>query len=63
MPEAKNFQQLSKQGRSSLIGEFWQFLKYNKKWWLLPIIVMLLLLGLIVLLSSSAMAPFIYPLF
>jgi hypothetical protein len=63
MSEDKNFEQLSKETRSSLAGEFWQFLKYNKKWWLLPIILILLVLGILVLMSSSALAPFIYPLF
>ena len=63
MSEEKSFEQLSKEKRSSLVGEFWEFLKHNKKWWLLPIIVILLGLGLLVLLSSSAIAPFIYPLF
>ena len=63
MSEEKNFEQLSKEERSSLVGEFWEFLKHNKKWWMLPIILILLALGLIVLLSSSAIAPFIYPLF
>ena len=63
MSKEKSFEQLSKEKRSSVIGEFWEFLKHNKKWWLLPIIVILLGLGLLVLLSSSAIAPFIYPLF
>jgi hypothetical protein len=63
MSKEKSFEQLSKENRSSLFGEFWEFLKHNKKWWLLPIILILLALGLLVLLSSSAIAPFIYPLF
>ena len=63
MSKEKSFEQLSKEKRSSVIREFWEFLKHNKKWWLLPIIVILLGLGLLVLLSSSAIAPFIYPLF
>ena len=57
------FTVLSKQGRTSILAEFWLFLKHNKKWWLLPIIVVLLLLGALVLLGSTALAPFIYPLF
>ncbi len=57
------FEQLSQQKRASLAGEFIEFLKHNKKWWLLPILLILLGLGLLVLLSSSAVAPFIYPLF
>ena len=63
MSEEKNFQQLSQQKRNSLVGEFIDFLKHNKKWWLLPILLILLGLGLLVMLSSSAVAPFIYPLF
>lgn len=47
----------------TLIGEFWGFLKTNKKWWLLPILVVLLLLGALMLLSGTAAAPFIYTLF
>ena len=63
MSKEKSFKQLSKEKRSSVIREFWEFLKHNKKWWLLPIILILLGLGLLVMLSSSAIAPFIYPLF
>jgi drug/metabolite transporter superfamily protein YnfA len=51
------------QASSSFLGEFWEFLRHNKKWWLLPILVVLLLFGLLMLLSSSAAAPFIYTLF
>ena len=58
-----DFSELAKQKRTSLVGDFWHFLKHNKKWWLLPIIVVLLLLGLLVLLGGTAIAPFIYPLF
>ena len=32
--------------------EFWDFLRYNKKWWLIPIIVIMLLLGLVAYLLS-----------
>lgn len=63
MSEEKNFEELSQGKRTSIVGEFLEFLKHNKKWWLLPIILILLGLGLLVLLSSSALAPFIYPLF
>ena len=63
MPKEKRFKELSREKRSSVLREFWEFLKHNKKWWLLPIILILLGLGLLVLLSSSAIAPFIYPLF
>ncbi len=56
-------EQLANEKRQSLAGEFIVFLKHNKKWWLLPIILILFGLGLLVILSSSALAPFIYPLF
>jgi hypothetical protein len=63
MSENNDFEKLAQQKRTSLVGEFIEFLKHNKKWWLLPILIILLGLGLLVLLSSSAVAPFIYPLF
>ncbi len=48
----------------SLVKEFWEFLKFRKRYWLLPIIVMLgLLSAIIVLTEGSAVAPFIYTLF
>ncbi len=58
-----SFAQQADEEAPGLIAELWDFLKYNKKWWLLPIIVVLGLVGVLVLLSSSAIAPFIYPLF
>jgi hypothetical protein len=51
------------EGRSSLVGEFLDYLRDNKKWWLAPIIVSILALGVLVLLGGSAAAPFIYTLF
>ncbi len=57
------FERLSQEQRSSLVGEFWHFLKHNKKWWLLPIVLVLLLLGAIVLLAGTSAAPFIYTIF
>lgn len=50
--------------KMTLVGEFWSFLRQNKKWWLMPIVLVLLLLGgLVVLAGSSALAPFIYTIF
>lgn len=57
------FGELARKKRMPLLVEFWYFLGHSKKWWLLPILIALLLLGLFVLLSSTAIAPFIYPLF
>jgi len=61
--KSKEFSELAQQKRSSIITEFWEFLKYNKKWWLIPILIVLLILCLLVLLGGTAIAPFIYPLF
>ena len=48
----------------SIISEFWEFLRFRKRYWLLPIVLVLMLLsGLIVFTESSAIAPFIYALF
>jgi hypothetical protein len=53
----------SGQSGTSLLREFWDFLRYNKKWWLLPLLLVLLLFGLLLLISGTAAAPFIYTLF
>ena len=48
----------------SIITEFWEFLRFRKRYWLLPIVLVLLLFSaLIVFVESSAVAPFIYALF
>jgi hypothetical protein len=62
-PKKDEFTAQASEGRSSLVGEFTDFLKDNKKWWLLPIIVSVLGLGVLVMLGGSAAAPFIYTLF
>ena len=62
-PNKDDFSAQANEGRSSLVGEFTDFLKENKKWWLLPIIVSVLGLGVLVMLGGSAAAPFIYTLF
>jgi hypothetical protein len=46
------------------IKDLYQFLMERKKWWLVPIIIFLVMLGLLLVLAeSSAVAPFIYPVF
>ncbi len=62
-PKKDDFSAQAKEGRISLVREFADFLKENKKWWLLPIIVSVLGLGVLVMLGGSAAAPFIYTLF
>ena len=48
----------------SLISEFWEFLRFRKRYWLLPIVIVLAMFGaFIVFTEGSAVAPFIYALF
>jgi Family of unknown function (DUF5989) len=48
----------------AILAEFWQFLRFNKKYWLAPIVLVLVLFGLLLVVSQgSALAPFIYTLF
>lgn len=50
--------------RFALLSEFLYFVRYRKAYWLLPVVIALLVIGvLIVVAESSALAPFIYPLF
>ncbi len=51
-------------GKLSILGEFWQFVKQEKKYWLFPLVVVLVLLGIVIIfMQSSALAPFLYPFF
>ena len=56
------FSDLADEQQAGLIREFWDFLKYNKKWWLTPIIVVLLLVAGVAVMASlyPAAVPFIY---
>jgi hypothetical protein len=63
VPQDEEIARLASGKREGLVGEFWQFLKQNKKWWLLPVLAVMLLLGLLVFLGGSGAAPFIYTLF
>jgi len=48
----------------SFLKEFWEFLRFRKKYWLVPILIVLVLFGgLIILSQGSAVAPFIYTIF
>ena len=50
-------------GRMYIVKEFWDFIKYEKKWWLAPILTVLGLMAMFVLLGQApALAPFISPL-
>ena len=47
-----------------VLSEFWEFIRFNKKYWLLPIVAVLVLAGLLIVASQgSVVAPFMYTLF
>jgi len=48
--------------RPSVLGELFEFLRYNKKWWLIPIIIVLLLVALLVWVTATGMSFAIYTL-
>jgi hypothetical protein len=54
--------QLPKNRMWSLLKEFLQFIRQEKKWWLIPLIVLLLLLGAVLIFTaSSGIAWALYP--
>lgn len=57
------FEEAANAREMGIVQEFILFLRENKAWWLVPIFLALALIGLAAWLSSSAAAPFIYPLF
>ncbi len=54
---------MAKKRRRSLLGEFWLFLRENKKWWMIPIILFFLLLTFVAILGATGAAPLMYTLF
>lgn len=58
-----DFEREAQTTQPGLIAEFWDFLKYNKKWWLLPIVLVMLMLGGLVFLAATPLGPFIYTMF
>ena len=61
--QEEQLQQITEAPSRGLIGEFWGFLRENKKWFLLPIIAVLLLVSVLLALAGTAAAPFSYTLF
>ena len=61
--ETQDLDEQARQAQRGIVGEFADFLLYNKKWWLAPIILVLLLVGLLLVLGGTGAAPFIYTLF
>jgi hypothetical protein len=65
MSDAKrgSFEQASQAAQGGIVGEFYQFLKQNKKFWVIPLLLVLFGMGALIALGSTAAAPFIYTLF
>ena len=61
--EENAFEQANEGDQMSLVAEFIEFLKYNKKFWMIPLLVSLFGLGLLIMLGGTQAAPFIYTLF
>ncbi|GAC1325622.1 MAG: hypothetical protein NVSMB14_17710 [Isosphaeraceae bacterium] len=53
---------LADEGQPSIVAEFIDFLKDNKKWWLLPILILIGVFGIVIALASTGAMPFIYTL-
>lgn len=61
-PETPNQVELPQQS-TSLVREFWDFIRYNKAWWMTPIVLVLLaMVAFIIWAESSPVLPFIYTL-
>jgi len=50
--------------RFSIMSELITFLWVRRLWWMIPMVIVLLGFGLLIIFTqSSALAPFLYPLF
>ena len=50
--------------RLGIVGELVMYFVGHRRWWMLPLVLVVLVAGLLILLAqSSALAPFLYPLF
>ena len=49
--------------RTTVIKEFYLFIRERKAYWMVPIIIIAVLIGVLVVLGETAVAPFIYAIF
>lgn len=61
--DQQDFESAAADPAPSLVAEFWEFLRHNKKWWLLPIVLVLLVFGVLIFLAGTGAAPLIYTFF
>jgi hypothetical protein len=57
---ARRFEQQATEQVPGLLAEFWDFLRFNRKWWMAPIVLVLLLVAALLVLSALGLSPFIY---
>ena len=60
--EGTEFAAAARQGRHTIVGEIWYYLKLYRSWLVVPILLMLALLGGLVTIGGTGAAPFIYAL-
>ena len=58
-----SFAEISESKQQSLISEYIEFIRENKKYWLIPLLIVLFALSILVLFGGTSAAPFIYTLF
>lgn len=63
MSVTNDFKQAGQEKPPTIVEEFIDFLKHNKKWWLLPIVLVLGMVGILAFFAGSGAAPFIYTMF
>jgi hypothetical protein len=54
------FERQSEERAPGLLAEFWDFLRYNRKFWMAPIVLVLLLVAALVVLNALGLSPFVY---
>lgn len=62
-PDADEFLAAADASQRGLAGEFWDFLRENKKWWLAPLLIAFAIVGALLVFGSSTAGPFVYTLF
>ncbi|MFM7161493.1 MAG: DUF5989 family protein [Planctomycetaceae bacterium] len=58
--QQRRFEQQATEKELGLLAEFWDFLRFNRKWWMAPIVLVLLLVAALLVLSALGLSPFIY---
>ena len=60
---AEKFSDDAARPQPSFLRQYWDFLRFDRRWWMTPIVVLLLIAGAFLVLGGTVAAPFIYALF